>query len=227
MTDSRANQYRTFLGSVDKWFGGIQERHAGGMRCGLGCSLCCYGLFDISFPDALIVAEGLSKLPGKARAGVTLRAEELHHIILEEAGELKPPYLLTEMSEERIDEIVEGAQTPRCPFLGEKNECLIYEHRPLACRLEGIPMVDLHDGLFGDWCELNFTEGVSADALRDLGKDYRGMQQFEESLTEHLTQLLLKIKLKRASVLIPSLVVGFESFWKGLLTSSSDTGAVS
>ncbi len=39
----------------------------------------------------------------------------------------------------------------------------IYE-RPMACRLEGVPMVDTRHGLLGDWCDLNFTGGVPEDA---------------------------------------------------------------
>ena len=33
-------------------------------------------------------------------------------------------------------------------------------------------MVDVHDGLLGDWCELNFKEGVHTLARRDLQLDY-------------------------------------------------------
>jgi len=43
----------------------------------------------------------------------------------------------------------ESARSPRCPLLGSHDECLVYECRPLACRLEGAPMVDSRDGPFG------------------------------------------------------------------------------
>lgn len=187
------------------------------MQCGRRCSLCCYGLFDISFPDALIVAEGLSRLPAETRAAVRARAAETQPLIQCEAPELRAPYLLSEISEERIDRIVDRLRSPSCPFLGDQNECLIHEHRPLACRLEGAPMVDVQDGLFGDWFELTFTEGVPPEAIRDLERDYYQMQDDEENLTEALTQTLLDNKLNRAPVFIPSLVVEFESFWKRLL----------
>lgn len=125
--------------------------------------------------------------------------------------------MLSEISEERIDRIVDCMGNPRCPFLGEQHECLIYEHRPLACRLEGAPLVDVQDGLFGDWCELNFTEGVPAVAMKDLERDYDQIQDAEENLTESLTRALLDRKLSCATVFIPSLIVEFESFWKKLL----------
>ena len=41
---------------------------------------------------------------------------------------------------------------------------------------EGIPMVDVHDGLFGVWCELNFSGGVKGAFEEDLRLDYSGIE---------------------------------------------------
>jgi len=174
-------------------------------------------LFDVSFPDALMVAEGLSTLPDDTRAALTACAAAIQQTIHREAPELKSPFLLSEISEECIDRIVACMGSQRCPFLDEQNECLIYQYRPLACRLEGAPMVDAQDGLFGDWCELNFTAGVPAEAMKDLERDYYQIQDAEENLTESLTRTLLGRKLSCATVFIPSLIVEFESYWKKLL----------
>ena len=199
---------------VDGWFDSICTRYATEMQCGRGCALCCHGLFDISLPDAVRVAEAFGRLPGEVRTSVEGRAAEIQSVIEWEAPELRSPCLLNVVPEERIDRIVENAGSPRCPFLGEHAECLIYDNRPMACRLEDVPMVDLQDGLFGDWCELNFTSGVSEQALRDLGRDYYGMQEVEEAATESLSKTLLGEKLSVATVFIPSLVVEFDRFWK-------------
>ncbi len=44
-------------------------------------------------------------------------------------------------------------------------------------------MVDARDGLFGDWCELNFTAGISPQMAEDLRLDYYGIQETEEGPT--------------------------------------------
>ena len=76
---------------------------------------------------------------------------------------------------------VDAAQSPPCPCLRDAGECLIYESRPLSCRLEGVPMVDVHRGLFGDWCGLNFKEGIPETAIANLQLDYDLLDGFENA----------------------------------------------
>jgi Fe-S-cluster containining protein len=211
--------YRKLLQDVDHWFSLILTSHAGRMQCRRGCALCCCGLFDISLPDAIVVAEGMLALPHALRLQVAGRAEKLQRVILQHAPELNPPYLLDGLDDARIDRIVESGGNLRCPFLGEQNQCLIYEHRPLSCRLEGAPMVDARDGQFGDWCELNFTGGISEARRRTLVLDYAGIQELDDSLTERLATGLLGRPARCATVFIPSLIAEFESFWRPRLDS--------
>jgi Fe-S-cluster containining protein len=138
------------------------------MQCGRGCAQCCHGLFDISLPDALLLAEGYRSLPLFSQKEVRERALNINAQIVRECRALESPYLLNAISQEKIDDLADMHANARCPFLSELNACLIYEQRPLACRLEGIPMVDCADGLFGDWCKLNFRTGVSPEIIRDL-----------------------------------------------------------
>jgi hypothetical protein len=153
-------------------------------------------------------------LPHPVREQVRARGVTLQQVILRQVRELDPPYLLDNPDDEGIDRVVETAGNLRCPFLGEQDQCLIYEHRPLACRLEGAPMVDVRDGPFGDWCELNFTGGVSAEARRTLVLDYAGIQELEDSLTERLATGLLGRPTGSVTVFIPSLIAECESFWR-------------
>jgi hypothetical protein len=102
-------------------------------------------------------------------------------------------------------------------FLGAENRCLIYERRPLACRLGGLPMVDRQDGLFGDWCELNFKNGVSPAALKDLEYDYDELQNIEEVATEVVSEEVTGRKRRQLTVFMASIVTEFESCWAPLL----------
>src|SRR5262245_25530447 len=206
--------HKKLLHNIDAWFASVRRSQASQMQCGRGCALCCHGLFDISLPDALEVMQGLSTLPDETRAQVAARSAQVQAVIAQAAPELERPFLLSGLTEERIDQVVEESGAPRCPFLGEENECLIYEHRPLACRLEGAPMVDTRDGLFGDWCELNFTNGVPSDAVENLCQDYYEIQEVEERCSESLSQARWGKRQSRLTTFIPSLVVEYETFWR-------------
>jgi len=207
-------RYYELLQALDQWFASMQARHPEQMQCRKGCAFCCHGLFDISMADAVLVARGFEALPAGSRARVSARARTIQRAIQRQAPALLPPYLLQEPGSDRIDEIVSGVSGTACPFLGERNECLIYAHRPLACRMEGVPMVDGREGLFGDWCELNFTEGVKGALTDELALDYGGMQGTEDALSRHLAGLILGSPADNVAVFIPSVIVEFEGFWK-------------
>jgi Fe-S-cluster containining protein len=144
------NNHLSFLQDLDNWFASVLSRYPAQMKCARGCALCCHGLFDISLPDALLLSQGLNALSPEVLQEVQARAAPIQATILRLAPGLKAPFILDQITETRIDEIVEQAASPPCPLLGARQECLVYESRPLACRLEGVPMADTRDGLFGD-----------------------------------------------------------------------------
>jgi Fe-S-cluster containining protein len=214
---SLVRRYRRLLEELDRWFAAVRADNADQMRCGRGCALCCHGLFDISLPDAAVLAEGLRALPAQALAEAGNRARRLHSAILSQAPELEPPFLLAGAAAERVDRITEAVEGAKCPLLDDRDQCLVYMHRPLACRLEGVPMIDARDGLFGDWCELNFTRGIPTQAQQNLALDYGGIQDLEDELTEKISLKLFGRSRRGLTLFIPSLVTEFDSFWNAPL----------
>ncbi len=202
------------LNHLDEWFRSYLASHLDQMQCGKGCAQCCCGLFDVSLPDALRIAKGFDMLAGGTRSLVVERASIIQGKIRQEAKELREPFFLNAVTQDRIDALVDCIQDAQCPFLDERGRCLIYEDRPLACRLEGIPMVDLHDGLFGDWCELNFKNGVTPKLKEDLRLDYYEIQAIEQEATGFLSQCLLAHRQEAVTLFIPSIVAAFDAFWK-------------
>jgi Fe-S-cluster containining protein len=203
----------SLVSRLDKWFQSIQAKHGDRMHCARGCSKCCYGLFDISLPDALRVASAFSMLPQEIRSAAAKRSSAIQKKIIQEGMELQEPFFLNKISEEKIDQLVESVSDVLCPLLDWNDHCLIYGHRPIACRLEGIPMVDSHDGLFGDWCELNFKEGVSSALAEDLRLDYYELQAVEREATAGLSHRLLGIRQDEVTIFLPSIIAAFDSFW--------------
>src|SRR5215470_6591507 len=166
--------------NIDDLFSRVRKRYAAEMQCGKGCTACCYGLFDITLADAVEVSRGFASLAEDLKDRVYSKATALHRKLHAAVPDLAQPTILPE-DDQRLDQIVDAVEMAPCPCLGDTGECLIYERRPLACRLEGVPMVDIHEGLFGDWCELNFKQGNPDNALADLRQDYNRIDQVQET----------------------------------------------
>ena len=77
-------------------------------------------------------------------------------------------------------------------------------------------MVDIQEGLFGDWCELNFKEGIPQTALADLQQDYDGIDQLEEMRSAAIARRAA-LSDHRAVTFIPSVIAEYENFWKQLI----------
>lgn len=199
-------RYARQMQNLDAWFQTIRKKHAGKMACGQGCARCCYGLFDISLPEALFVVHAFDGMSEPLRSEVAVRAFGIQQGIMHAAPEMKEPYFLNGLSDDRVDAIATLVGDIRCPFLGEKDACLIYEQRPKACRLEGLPMVDAQDGLFGDWCGLNFREGIFPELEKDLCLDYYELQVAERAVTEDLSQYYLSYREPVVTLFIPSAI---------------------
>jgi Fe-S-cluster containining protein len=141
--------YSGILDHADKFFRSVADAQPQNLQCGKGCSLCCYGLFEIGSGDVPLIAEGLDKLHPMRRKMIIRRAQEIlatsDHPALRQCSPAKKKAFFDRT-----------ASTP-CPNLDEDGACLMYEHRPLVCRTFGLPLRDA-DNYIGDICELNFRE---------------------------------------------------------------------
>ena len=87
----------------------------------------------------------------------------------------------------------------------------------MSCRLEGVPMVDVQDGLFGDWCELNFENGIPESAKKDLELVYDAVNIAEETQSAAIGRRA-GLPDSRAVTFIACVIAEYDRFWKGLLT---------
>jgi Fe-S-cluster containining protein len=146
--------YKRILKEADASFRGVAEKQPQHLQCGRGCSLCCYGLFEIGSADIPFIAEGLAKMHPARRKMVVARAREImetsEHPSLRDCSPIE--------KEKYFDRT---ASTP-CPNLSDAGECLMYEHRPLVCRTFGLPLRN-GEKYLGDVCELNFTEASPSE----------------------------------------------------------------
>lgn len=117
---------------ADAAFARVAETHAELMGCGPGCDDCCHAVFDLFPVEAFDLAAGFAALPRLARREALRRADkaakafdDLARAALAAPAEARPGVF----SRGRI----------ACPLL-DSGRCLLYQRRPLTCRLYGAPL---------------------------------------------------------------------------------------
>jgi Fe-S-cluster containining protein len=152
-----SDDYKSILRRADAHFDSVVRTQPQNLQCGRGCSLCCYGLFEIGSGDVPLIAEGLEQLHPARRRKIIRKAQELV------ASSAHPN--LRECSPEEKESFFERTASTPCPNLDETGACMMYEHRPLVCRTFGLPLREGRKYL-GDICELNFTDSTPRQRMQ-------------------------------------------------------------
>jgi len=200
-------QYGELLGEVDTWFLRCIENHPDLIACRDGCSGCCRGLFDITLLDAFYLKRGFDKLADAVKLKIVTTA----YMRLNQLSLLNPafaePWLLNGIPEADWDLLMPEEDETPCVLLSENGNCLVYEHRPMTCRLNGIPLIDVSgEEFFDEWCTLNFTEEDPRD-LADLQFEFEELFSRELLLFQKFTTLLTGTARNEIDLFIPAAIV--------------------
>jgi len=131
-------KYESLVAIADGIFAKMKKEYPQAVTCGLGCADCCYALFDLSLIEAIYINHrfhrtfsGAQKERLIERAGIADRAVyKLKRQAFKALQKGKSESdIFEQIAEKRI----------RCPLLNEDNLCAMYEHRPITCRIYGIP----------------------------------------------------------------------------------------
>ena len=211
--DSIYDAYDRLLRKVDTWFSACVTRYPALIRCGKGCSGCCRSLFDITLLDAWFLNHGFRKLPDDIREVVRRKAR----LRLEGMRRLWPdweePYLLNLRPDEEWEDLMPDEDETPCVLLAEDGRCLVYEHRPMTCRLHGLPLMDISgEDFHDDWCTENFV-GTDPAALTGLRFPFHDLFDEELKIFREFTLLMVKQKMNELDTFIPmAVLVDFDSF---------------
>lgn len=215
--DTILQNYRLLLNSVDSWFARAASAAGDAVRCGKGCSACCRGLFDITLLDALFLRQSYDKLSPSVQEVVLSRVLKQRDALQLAWPELSPPNIINFLTDEDLSRLMPEDDPTPCPLLGEDNLCLVYENRPMTCRLHGIPLVDISGEFFHDeWCTCNFKDDDPLDRA-DLRWEFRKCFEDELRIFNEFTGALLNQKINELDTLLPlAILIDFEGFdWKG------------
>jgi Fe-S-cluster containining protein len=133
-TESLFRSYELLVDKADQAFQKTKALHAPSVACELHCSDCCHAVFGLFLIEAASLKHHFDELDREKKKAVLLRCNETERGLkrlekkLERYGE-DPEGQALILARERI----------RCPLLDEENECVLYAHRPITCRVYGIP----------------------------------------------------------------------------------------
>jgi len=133
------SKYKEIVDMVDTAFERVKKEYPENVNCKEKCSDCCYALFDLTLIEAIYLNNFFNNtFKGKKREKILEklnRADRRIHVLKKQA------YRDIQAGKEEADILMKMAnERVRCPLLNEKDKCDLYEHRPITCRLYGIPV---------------------------------------------------------------------------------------
>ena len=147
-----ADARRRLFQQAERWFQRGQAALLESVPCRQGCTRCCYGPFAITLLDELELQQGLQTLPSQTRHDIQTRAQSQVAAMEVVFPRLTQARHLDQWSEHDVDDLVTRFGDLPCPALGSDGRCLIYAHRPITCRMMGLP-VEIN-GLMQGACEV-------------------------------------------------------------------------
>lgn len=182
-------KYEALVQMVDGIFNRVKTDYPKEVFCREKCSDCCYAIFDLTLIEALYLKDKvLKKFSGKEKndlfetadktdRALTKMKRDAYKKIKTGADELE---IVGQMSQERV----------RCPLLGENNLCVMYEHRPITCRVYGIPTSTA--GVSHICGRTNFKQGEPYPTL-NMDKIYTQLQLLSAQLIKDIKSENIKM----------------------------------
>jgi len=213
-------QYEALSKMADDIFKRLKEEYPDCVTCEIKCADCCHALFDITLIEAIYLnSQFTTKIQGREREQLVEKANradrEVHKIKRKahkavQSGKIEDDILM-DLAEERC----------RCPLLNDKDLCDLYEHRPITCRLYGIPTAI---GGTGHTCgKTGFKEGQQYQTVN--------LDAIQKKLFAISQQLVAGIKseyIKMADMLVPvsmAMVTVYDPEYLGIKDPEKDEAA--
>lgn len=138
--DAIFQEYEKLRSEADMVFNHIFRMYPDCISCDKGCSDCCHALFDLSLVEAMYINKIFSEQfdYGRIRSDILEKASKTDRKL----SKIKRDMYRISKTDTNTDKIISQVSELKvpCPLLNEKNECYIYNNRPIICRLYGIPL---------------------------------------------------------------------------------------
>jgi len=132
-------RYEQQAREADALFERVRSQYPDLVICKEKCSSCCHALFDLSLVEALYLNTEFRKRMGSdaERAAILHEADQTDRKIAKIKRKAFKDSKEGRDSNAILTEI--ASISVRCPLLGKDDLCLLYDARPITCRLYGVP----------------------------------------------------------------------------------------
>src|SRR3989304_9126244 len=134
MLNDLFSKYEHEVQKADHLFKTIQEKYPLSVCCRIHCCDCCHAVFGVFPIEAAYINYHLNRLDRKIRRDILRRAEKAETEVLRTKDKLK---IFDDKPQMKVYGL--GKQRVRCPLLTDREECVLYEKRPIICRIYGVP----------------------------------------------------------------------------------------
>lgn len=204
-------RYEKVAGQAEAAFKQVIELHPDLVSCKKGCSDCCYALYDLTLIEALSINYHFNeKVTGNEK---TRLIEEANRVDRATYRVKRKAFKDVEGGKNEVEVLMELAKERiRCPLLNSEDLCLLYDNRPITCRVYGIPTSSAG---MGHTCGLSgFSEGVKYPTVN--------LDAVQTQLLQISSDFIKEIKskyFKMADILMPlsmAIITTFDEIYLGL-----------
>ncbi len=132
--DSIFHNYEVLADKAEVAFKEVAEEYPEEVRCRLHCNDCCHAVFGLFLVEAAYLKSHFDKLDSHVIRDALMRCNDAERAIRRLEVKLQRYEDNPEMQS-----YVYASERIRCPLLNEEGECIVYSHRPITCRVYGIP----------------------------------------------------------------------------------------
>ena len=132
--------YEALRDAADAIFSRVEQTYPHCVKCAPGCSDCCHALFDLPLVEAMYINRAFKDAfpHGRERSDILEKAADADRRLAKTKRDMFRAERAGTSTEELMNET--ASLRMRCPLLNAKNECSLYDKRPITCRLYGAPL---------------------------------------------------------------------------------------
>jgi len=128
------HSYEFLVDKADAAFTETARGHQEYVRCKRSCFDCCHAVFGLFLIEAAYIKIQFDKLDKELIRDTLMRCNETERALKRLETKLRN-YEGDSETQARIM----AQEKVRCPLLDEQGDCVLYPHRPITCRVYGIP----------------------------------------------------------------------------------------
>ncbi|MDL1970907.1 MAG: YkgJ family cysteine cluster protein [Candidatus Desulfofervidaceae bacterium] len=188
-------EYENWAQKADILFKKIAHDFPECVRCRVHCCDCCYAPFGVFIIEGAYLNYHFNRLDTRRKKEILRRIEKTEADLLAARDRL---HVFDDNPKMKVFGL--GKQRVRCPFLNDRDECDLYDKRPIICRIYGVPFSIKDEAHV---CGLsNFKKGVTYPVVK-LDKIYDELRRLSEDLliwarSPHPERSLLMLPIARA-----------------------------